>query len=130
VDDAANVSEHGRSNDGSEPFKPGCGIAFFGVFFLAGFLAFVMIILGMFVPEWRANHEFLPVTCMVLDKRVTNKYFDEGGMLYRPEIQIRYEFNGRKYEVWTYSAVNTYSSGSAGKDAIISRFQVGAQYPC
>jgi hypothetical protein len=65
----------------------------------------------------------------VLDKKVASAA-GKSGLTFRPEIRIRYELNGRKYEVWTYDAVNMFSPGKAAKQAIIDRFQVGATYPC
>jgi Protein of unknown function (DUF3592) len=130
VEYTLNMGQPSRSRVGTKRLEPGCGIVFFGVFFLSGGLFGMGIVGGMVVPEWRANHKYLPNTCVVLGKRVASEYFDDQGTLHRPEIQIRYEVNGRKYEVWAYTAVNPYSSGSAGKDAIISQFRVGATYPC
>jgi Protein of unknown function (DUF3592) len=130
VDYTLNLGQPRLSRNGSDGFRPGCSIVFFGVFFLFGCVALAGIIWGMVVPEWRANHSYLPNACVVLAKRVASKHFDEQGTLYRPEIQIRYEVDGRKHEVWTYTAVNAYFSGSAGAAAIISQFQVGTKYPC
>jgi hypothetical protein len=115
---------------GDNRFRFGCGILFFGLFFVGGCLLLVMVVWGMLLKEWRVNNRYLPNTCLVLDKRVASMTSDEGGMTFRPEIRIRHEVDGRKYEVWTYDAVGVYSSGQAGKQAIIDRFQIGARYPC
>jgi hypothetical protein len=128
--DSLNLGQPRESRNGNDGFQPGGCIAFFGVFFLFGCLSLAGIIWGMVVPEWRANHEYLPIACVVLDTRIASRNFDEHGTLHRPEIQIRYEVDGRKYEVWTYDAVNAYFSGSARAKAIISRFHVGANYHC
>src|SRR5262249_20136492 len=36
----------------------------------------------------------------------------------------------QKHRTWTYDASGIYSSGAAGKQEILARFQVGQQYPC
>jgi hypothetical protein len=120
----------------------GCAGAFFGLFFLAG-CAFLVLLAWALLLDWRANHRYLPNSCVVLDSKlaITMKELvvRVGGddaietkrvPVYHPEIQIRYEVDGRKYEVWTYDAVARVSTDRAAQQAIVDGFQLGATYPC
>ena len=115
---------------GTRQRGPGCNFAILGTVVLVACISLVGIVSGMVLPEWRANNRYLPNTCVVLDKKVSRDDGGEEGPTYRPEIRIRYEVDGLPHEIWTYDALNTFSSGRAGKEAIIKRFQVGAKYPC
>jgi len=114
----------------------GCSGAFFGLFFLAGCGSLVMLVWGFLLLDWRANNRYLPNSCVVLDRRLAKQMGDpapEGGRgrpSYHPEIKIRYEVDGRKYEVWTYDAIFMFYPDQAAQQAIVDSFQVGATYPC
>ena len=122
--------------------EAGCGFAFFGLFLLTG-CGFLVLLMWTLLLDWRANNSYLPNSCVVLDKRlaVTTKELvvrvngeglneTETVPVYHPEIQIRYEVDGRKYEVWTYDAIARLSTDRAAQQAIVDSFQVGATYPC
>ncbi|MFI5456789.1 MAG: DUF3592 domain-containing protein [Isosphaerales bacterium] len=114
----------------------GCSVAFFGLFFLAGCGSLVMLVWGFLLLDWRANNRYLPNSCVVLDRRLAKEMSDpppeggRGGPVYHPEIKIRYEVGGRKYEVWTYDAIHMWYPNRAGQQAIVDSFQVGATCPC
>src|SRR5437870_3951779 len=55
------------------------------------------------LPEWRANHVYVPTRCVVSDKRVV-EHAGRRGVSYRPEFLIRHSVAGRDYEVWAYDA--------------------------
>jgi hypothetical protein len=125
----------------------GCAVsglvfAFFGLFFLAGCLFLVTSVWGSLL-DWRANNQYLPNSCVVLDRRLAIGTRDlvvgvsEDGVprteprpAYHPEIKIQYEVGGRKYEVWTYDAIPGFSPDRAAQQAIVDSFLVGATYPC
>jgi hypothetical protein len=107
--------------------------------FLVGCVVLPLIVWGLLIPDWRANNRYVPAMCEVLDKRLDSKMFETVGHdghagperpSYRPEIKIRYEVNGRKFEVWAYDAVGIYSPDRAAGQAIVDSFQVGLKYPC
>jgi hypothetical protein len=113
---------------------------FSGLFFLAGCGLLVVFLRG-FALEWKANNRYLPASCVVLDRRLaTGTVPDvvvEGDLhrpverpAYHPEIKIQYVVGGRKYEVWTYSAIARFSTDRVGQQAIVDSFRVGATYPC
>lgn len=122
------------------PKLVGCGC--FGcssVVFLAGCVALLGIVWGFLLPIWRVNNRYIPMTGLVLDKRLDSQMFQvadpdgRGGRQaesYRPEIKVRYEVNGRKFEVWSYDATGIYSPDRAAQQAIVDSFQVGSTYPC
>lgn len=103
--------------------QPGCLL--FSVFFFAGCVAFAYLVGGIIWPEWQVNHSYIAHTCIVLDKRV-----GESDDTYRPEIHIRYTVQNKEFRIWTYDASGIYSSGHAGKQAIIDQFIVGGEHPC
>jgi hypothetical protein len=74
---------------------------FFTAVLLLGIGGLVALFALQVIPQWRANHEFVAHPCRVLDTRVGQKETGDG-TLYRPEIQIQYEINGRTYRTWTY----------------------------
>ncbi len=119
-----------------ESRTPGRTFAFSGLFVLVGCGTLVMLVWGFLLLDWRANNRYLPNSCMVLDRRLAraegqvNPEGGKGGPTYHPEIKIRYEVDGRKYEVWTYDAIFMFYPDQAGQQAIVDSFQVGATYPC
>ncbi len=115
----------------------GCSFAFSGAFLLMGCASLVMLVWGFLLTDWRANNRYLPNSCVVLDKRLATQMAkradpEEAGEVpvYHPEIRIRYEVDGRKYEVWTYTAINTFYPDQAAQQLIVDCFTVGATYPC
>ncbi len=116
--------------------KTGCGFVLFGLFFVAGCGALVMLVGAFLLTDWRANYRYQPNSCVVLDRRLQVQHdVNIGprrvpGPSYHPEIRIRYEVDGRKYELWTYDAVPTWYPDKGGQQAILDSFQVGRTYPC
>jgi hypothetical protein len=120
----------------------GCGCAFFGLFLFTG-CGFSVLLMWALLLDWRANYSYLPNSCVVLDRRLAStmkelvvRVNDEGISetkrvpVYRPEIQIRYEVDGRRYEIWTYDAIGEVSTDRLAQQAIVDSFQVGATSPC
>jgi hypothetical protein len=104
-----------------------------------GCVVLMVMLLAFVIPAWRVNHRYVANSCVVLDKRLDSEMFRAalkgGGQgkespSYRPAIQIRYEVNGQKFEVWAYDGFGVYSSDKAAVQARVDRFQVGATYPC
>jgi len=102
---------------------------FFAAFFLLGLAGLAAIFATLVVPEWRVNHVFVRHPCIVRDKRVAEAR-SEDGTLYRPELQIEYEFGGQRHRIWTYDIRGAFSSGQREKQAILDQFVVGQQYDC
>jgi hypothetical protein len=76
--------------------------AFSGVMLLLGCCGLIWMLAEYVVPEWRANHEFIETDCRVDATRVGEHDFGDGDVLFRPEIQIRYEVDGVEYRGWHY----------------------------
>jgi hypothetical protein len=102
---------------------------FFGVFLLCGVVGLAALVFGMVVPEWRVNHRFVEGHCVVLGKRLGQSQ-GEDGPVYRPEIHVRYDADGRPREAWTYDIHGSYTSDRAAQEAILNNFTVGREYPC
>jgi hypothetical protein len=105
---------------------------FFGVFFAMGCGFLALVLYNLVIPEWRVNHEFLPHSGTIRDKRIAESN-GENGPTYRAEIQIEYQVGGVNYLEWAYSIdnlSNVYSSGKESKQAILDCFEVGQAVPC
>lgn len=118
-----------RSRKKSTELSPGCGCALCSVFFFAGLFFFVLMVWHFVLPLWRSNTVYVEHTCVILDKRIGESH-GKGSNTYRPEFFIRYTVNGREYRIWAYDIGGVYSSGRAGKQAILDQYQIGQTYPC
>jgi hypothetical protein len=102
---------------------------FFAIFLLLGCVGTVIVLVTLFIPEWRANHVFLEHRCHVLEKRIASRD-SEDGPVFRPELRIRYVVDGQTYVTWTYDIRGAYSAGQKDKQAILDDFAAGQEYPC
>jgi len=107
---------------------------FFAVFLLLGCGVGTAMFLGSVVPQWRVNYEYVPHTCRVIDRRISEKQGDNG-TLYRVDIEIEYEIDGEGYHEVTYDVHRAYSSGKEDKQEILDCFAVYTDenpitYPC
>jgi hypothetical protein len=102
---------------------------FFGIFLCMGLVAFVVMMVLLVVPEWRANRQFSATQCTVLATSIAESETDDS-KVYRPDVKIEYTVAGRKYVTTTYDAVRVYSSGRHHAERAIEKFQVGKQYVC
>jgi len=123
--------KRGHRRTGSKAFGSIGEALFFGTFFTVGCVAFA-VMFAMFVwPEWRANRQFAPTTCVVLAKEVAPKPASESEpAMYRPEIHIRFKVEDREFEDNTYDVTRMYSVDKKAVEAIVAQFEVGQQYPC
>lgn len=105
---------------------------FFGIFFAVGCAAFAYMLVALVWPEWRANRQFEPTTCVVIAKQVGSKPATEvEPAQFRPEFRLRYEADGRQYVAEeVYEVTNLYSPDEAKVKAILDRFKIGREYPC
>jgi hypothetical protein len=100
--------------------------------FVVGCAALAMLVFGFLIPDWRANHSYLPNTCVVLAKRLDQR-MSEGESprpVYHPSLKIRHAVEGRSFELWTYDAIPMYGPDQAANQAILDGFAIGATYPC
>ncbi len=127
--------KRGHRRTGSTKLGVAGEAAFFAALLLAGAVVFVGLLYGIVFPEWRANHEFVEHTCAVLDKRLAQRD-NHDDKLYRPEVKIRYDINGRSITAWTYDiatvtdAANSYSARQDQAEAVLGQFARGQQYRC
>ncbi len=127
--------KRGNRRSGSKKRGAAGEAVFFAAMLLAGAGALAGLVYGIVFPEWRANHEFVEHTCVVLDKRLAECESQEGGR-YRPEFKVRYVVHGRALNAWTYdiatatNATNSYSLERAHAVALLDRFARGGEYRC
>ena len=127
--------KRGHRRTGSSKLGAAGEAAFFAVLLAAGAGVMAGLLYGMVLPEWRANHEFVEHTCVVLDKRIAERE-NQDDRLYRPEIKVRYTVDGRPLTAWTYdiatagNAANSYFAERERAAAVLDRFTRGEQYRC
>jgi hypothetical protein len=110
------------------------GGAWWGVFsalFLgAGCWMLANLLQQVMIPEWRANNQFRPATCRVIETNVQEDRDDEGRNVYRPNVRVRYEVEGKTYDRWTYDAARMFTSDREQNVAIVAQFKTDHEYPC
>lgn len=105
----------------------GCGLAFFGVFLVAGLGFSAFFIWPAFrVLESRSWHE---VPCEVLESRVATHPGDESDT-YSVEVRYRYTVDGRDYTSDRYHFFVGSTSGYEGKARVVERLPPGTRTVC
>jgi len=131
--------KRGHRRTGSPALASMVEAVFSAVFLLLGCGGLVWMLSDFVVPEWRVNHEFVETTCQVLGRQIVAKDGDKDGVLYRPEIRIRYEVDGvvykdRHYDISYYDGREGYISGQENAQAILDGFELYSvsqkTYPC
>jgi hypothetical protein len=102
---------------------------FFTFFLLIGGIVLTVMISTLVIPEWQVNHEYVEHTCTVIGKRLAEEE-GKGGILYKPEFQIKYDVNGKSYTRWTYTISNVFSSEKDNQQAILTKFSLGDTVAC
>ena len=105
---------------------------FFGIFFVVGCAALAYMLVVLVWPEWRANRQFEPAICVIVDKRPGKKPATEvEPAVFRPEFQVRYVAGDRQYLAdGVYDVTNLYSPDEDKVKAILAGFEIGQKYPC
>jgi hypothetical protein len=124
--------KRGDRRTGSQAFGSIGEALFFGIFFAVGCIAFVYMWVALVWPEWRANRQFAPATCVVVAKHLGVKPATANEPArYRPEIRIRYEVDGQQYdEDNVYDVTQLYLPAQDAVAAILDQFEVGQEKPC
>ncbi len=117
----------------------GCGcLGISTLVLLLGTLVLAILVVSMVIPDWRINNRYREGTCVVLDRRIHSSALEappgrnppvQKHILYRPEIKIQYEVNGRTLETWCYDGIGTASDNRGSQQVIADSFKVGATYP-
>ncbi|MBN2023387.1 MAG: DUF3592 domain-containing protein [Pirellulales bacterium] len=121
--------KRGHRRTGSRRLGSFGEMVFFGLFFLGGCIGLAVVLGALVIPEWRVNHEFVEIPCVVRGKELGKKQ-GEDGPTYRPEIQIEYRVDDRTHVTKTYDICGVYSGDRDANQAILDRFQIGGEYPC
>ncbi len=124
--------KRGDRRTGSQAFGNFGEALFFGIFFAVGCIAFVYMWVALVWPEWRANRQFGPATCVVVAKRPGVKPATANEpATYRPEIRIRYRVEDQQYiEDNVYDVTGLYSPDEHAVTATLDQFEVNKEYPC
>lgn len=104
-------------------------LLFHGAVFFLGCLGFALILVGVVIPDWRANRDFLQTECTVLEASVVCKR-ENGRQIYRPAIRIRYEVAGETYVTTLYPSGKMLSEDVKQGQGGIRQYVVGQKYPC
>lgn len=102
---------------------------FFASLLFVGACILAAVFTFLFLPEVAANRRFVQNTCRVVDKKVDVRVADEIRS-YRPRIEIEYTVDGQAYRTWTYRITQSYSADISYPRQVISRYEVGEEYPC
>lgn len=103
----------------------GCGLAFGGVFVLAGLAMFIPFFLlpALQAVEARGWEE---VTATVVSSQVRSHSSDDG-TTYSVDVVYRYEVDGREFHSDRYHFLSGSSSGYEGKREVVDRYPPGAE---
>lgn len=91
-------------------------IFLYGTLFVIGIVFFLVHFFNWALPTWNFNRDYEQVVCTIIDSRVAELRKDDA-VLYRPEIQIEYEFSGTKYIIWTYEQATLSPNQPQGYDS-------------
>ncbi len=122
--------KRGHRHTGSKTLGSAGEALFFALLLLAGTAFLVLLLARKVVPEWRANHEFLQLTAVALDKRIGESHDGDGNIVYRPEVKISYEVEGEQFRIWTYDVTGTWSNSRADVESLVDQIQIGRDYLC
>ncbi len=123
--------KRGHRRTGSEPLGWAAETVFFATVFLLGCAGTAVLVATLAVPEWEVNHGFASTTGAVLDKRVGSKPAGDQ-TVFRPEVQVEYQVDGRVFRVWTYD-IHVIDGGGYTADrnevtTALEKFRVGQPY--
>jgi hypothetical protein len=123
--------KRGHRRTGSQAFGSIGEALFFGIFLAVGCGALAFMLVALVWPEWRANRQFAPTTCVVLARTVGVKSAAANEpTMYRPELRVRYDVDGQEYiEDQVYDVTHLYSSDEASVREIVDAFTVDHEYP-
>jgi len=108
---------------------------FYAALLVIGCAGAAWLLHSLILQDWRVNYEFVERDCVVLDRRLPT-FRGESGLLYRPEVKIRYTVDGDAHTAWTYDiatardARESFVPDRASAKAAYERFVVGERYPC
>lgn len=122
--------KRGHRRTGSKALASAGEALFFAVLLGMGAGFFILMLVKMVVPEWRAEHDFVETTATVLETRIDESSDNDGRSVYRPTVRIQYSVDGQPYDIWTYDITRAYSSGREDKQAALDRLEVGRDYLC
>lgn len=105
----------------------GCGVAFFGVFLLAG-LAFSMVFVVPAIRVVKAR-SWDPVPCEILSSHVESHPGDDS-TTYSVEVRYRYQVDGLSYEGDRYQFLGGSSSGYDSKQEVVDGLPAGTVTEC
>ena len=112
--------------------SPGIGslgmILIYGAAFVVGVVLLVYMIWTIVLPEWRVNQNYQETAATLTAKRLGEQATNQE-IHYRPELTIRYEVDGQKYERTTYDILGWYTIGRAEQQALLDQYTIGEHYP-
>lgn len=123
--------KRGHRRTGSEPVGWAAEAVFSAAVLLLGCIGTVVLLATLAVPEWEVNHKFAATTGVVLDKRTGTRPVGPD-TLFRPEVQMEYQVDGRVFRVWTYDIHvmdgRGYTADESEVTAALEQFEVGQPY--
>lgn len=122
--------KRGDRRTGSSQLRSAGAGCFWGVFFLAGCGALLLILVQFTIPELRVNRDFIEAACRVVDRRIDQDEHQDGPV-YAPEFRVEFTAGGKPFAEWVhYEITDIHTSDRARSEAILEQFEIGRQYPC
>lgn len=121
--------KRGQRRSGSPTVGNAAVLGFLSCTLLVGLLVLGWMVWAFGIPQLQASTRYEKTTGVVLDKRVAQSATDEGPV-YRPELLVAYEVDGRRYETWTYDAMGVFAPGRERSEKILARFETKREYRC
>lgn len=95
-----------------------------------GFVALGRIMVGLAIPEVRANRDFVEETALLLDKRLDEQASNDGAV-YAPRFLLKFAAQGRSHNPWApYDITDLHTHDRQRGEKLLARFEVGRQYTC
>lgn len=95
-----------------------------------GFVALGRIIVGLTIPELRANRDFVEQTARLLDKRLDEQPVSDGA-LFAPRFLLQFTARDRTYSTWAaYDVSDLHTRDRGRSEALLAGYEIGQDYPC
>ncbi|MBI3466955.1 MAG: DUF3592 domain-containing protein [Planctomycetes bacterium] len=121
--------KRGNRRTGSRALGSAGLVVLYLAFFFLGSLAMALIVARVVIPDLRVNQQFAEQKCLVLQTRLEPGEVN-GARMYRPEVRILYEVDGKTYRTAAYDIARRYYRDQPQQQKLLDAFKVGQEYPC
>ncbi|HET6881198.1 MAG TPA: DUF3592 domain-containing protein [Pirellulales bacterium] len=95
-----------------------------------GCVALGRIVVGLAIPEVRANRDFVEQAARLIDKRLDQQPSRDGA-LFAPRFRLQFTAQGRTHTPWAmYDVTDLHTRDRERSEELLARFEVGREYSC